>query len=151
MDGSGTSAEYTVTAKKLTKYMGVLKHVKVLIKNNNFYGYRNSYAGSAKADRVIKTGQEVDISVIDGLMNGKKGPLCAETNTYHTSDDTISERMESDEYIVSTGKSKNVLILEQDYRGSVKKASFAKPGTYSITYKAVDGSGKKFTLKLKVK
>ncbi len=151
MDGSGASAEYTVTAKKMTKYMGILKHVKVLIKKNNIYGYRNSYASSAKADKVIKTGQEVDISVIDGLMNGKKGPLCAAENTYKTSDDTVSRMMESDEYIVSAGKSKNMLILEQDYRGSVKKASFARPGTYSITYKAVDGSGKKFTLKIKVK
>jgi len=163
-DEGKTGAEYTLTVRRKTNYMGVIKKTDPLIRtvgrNQYLIGFKNIYASSAVADRTIKCGEKLNVEVLDGFLNGRLGPVFAEYNSYnkrvysqgrYVFVDDVTERMEPSDYMVSVGSSGSILVEDTDSRGSVKSISISKPGTYSVVYKAVDGSNKKFTLKLKVK
>ncbi|MBR1877346.1 MAG: S8 family serine peptidase [Lachnospiraceae bacterium] len=160
-DGSKVSAEYKVTVKDLTKYMGVLNGVSYkYYKKGGYYIFTNKYAASRTSAVTAGTGKEIDLTDPSGFLNGYK-LVCAEKNSYRVRysyydgftniDEDPTTLMNADEYIISVGRSKNMLVTETDESGSVQKISIARPGTYTITYKATDGSNKKFTMKLKVK
>ena len=59
--------------------------------------------------------------------------------------------MDGDEYIVRVKAADGLMADSVDDRGSVESIIAAKTGNYRIIYQALDGSGKTFTLTIKVR
>ncbi len=148
-------AEYKLKVKGAVKYMGVLKKTvavyrRMLIWRTLLY-YKNVYAKTATADRTYMAGTVIDVTSPARVYSSEKDLVYAATNKFKSDEDTISKVMEDEAYIVKVKPAKGLIVNSVDECGSVESISATEKGTYKVIYQAIDGSGKKFTLKIKVK
>lgn len=154
------TASYVLTVKDPVKCMGILKKTLAVYRvyrywfgysYRKFLYYKNVYASKATGNIVFTPGQEIDVRTPAQAFSSEKDLVCAAGVKFKTSYDSITRQMETDEYMVRVKAADGLMVNSTDDRGSVETVIPVKAGKYRIIYQAIDGSGKTFTLTIKVR
>lgn len=141
-DGSGQKASVTfTTAPKKLKLM-YLKEFSYL-----WYGYTRYFYLQYSSIAVRKTvGDTISIESPTRLACNQVYYYYASDKYYYLDKDGNKD---ANTYSVTVPRSSNITVTERSTDGFPSKVVISKKGTYNIVYTALDGSGKKFTVRIR--
>ncbi|MBR5376493.1 MAG: S8 family serine peptidase [Lachnospiraceae bacterium] len=154
------SSSYSLTVKDAVKHMGILKKTLAVYRvkrywfgytSRKFLYYKNVYASKATGNVIFSPGQQIDVSTPSEAFSSGNHLVYAAGQKFTTSYDSLTKEMAEDEYIVKVKAADGLMINSADERGSVESIIPTKKGNYQVTYQALDGSGKRFILTIKVR
>ena len=150
-DGSGQKASFTFTVCRKTydvKYELLYTYLYYYYGWRTSYSYRYSSSVTAKG----KLGSTIDLSDPETYINPEVQKFSVDNhqlirlvtrNSYVNYDSSM--------FSISVPDSPNVVIGSKSAAGFPTNVRFTKKGTYKIVYTVLDGTGKKFTVNLKVR